>query len=130
MKKHVMTRSFRFVFHAFISANMIPSSNHSCRKTYRLAGVYLEKYSWQVFIVNNSRRNGYAPAVHVDVQDAVGRWCCVLAHKAGKQGFLRQKNVVRHADPCRWFSVFCASPVVQLRCHIGPVMLFLCRHLH
>jgi len=73
MKRRAMIRSFTFVFHAFISANMISSSSHSCRKTYRLAGVYLEKYSWQVFIVNDSRRNGYAPAVHVEVYDAAGR---------------------------------------------------------
>jgi hypothetical protein len=73
MKRRAMIRSFMFVFHAFISANMISSSNHSCRKTYRLAGVYLEKYSCQVFIVIDSRRNDYAQAVHVEVCDAAGR---------------------------------------------------------
>ena len=43
MKRRAMIRSYTFVFHAFISANIIPSSNHSCRKTYRLACAYLEK---------------------------------------------------------------------------------------
>ena len=89
-----MFQSFTFFFHAFISANIIPSSNHLCRKTYRLAGVYLENYSWQVFFISDSQRDCYAPAVQVEVFDAADCCCCKLAYKAKKQGFFRQKTLI------------------------------------
>jgi len=45
-----------------------------------------------MFIVNDSWRDGYALAVHVEVFDAAGCCCCRFVHKAGKQGFFRQKH--------------------------------------
>jgi len=68
-EKRAVIQSFTFVFHAFISANMIPSSNHLCRKSYRLADAYLENISWRMFIVNDARCNGY---VRVAVFDGAG----------------------------------------------------------
>ncbi|MGB7932856.1 MAG: hypothetical protein WCH04_11650 [Gammaproteobacteria bacterium] len=87
-----MKQSFTFVFHAFISPNKIHSSNHLCRKSYRLADVYLENISLLMLIVNDSRRNGYVQAVDVAVFRC--RWLQLSkACAPGKKtGLLQAKN--------------------------------------
>jgi len=89
-----MNQSFTFVFHAFISANKIHSSNILCRKSYRLVDVYLENISLRMFIVNDSRLNGYVQAVGMAVFDAADCSCRKLAHQTRKQGFYRQKTLI------------------------------------
>ena len=83
-----------------------------------------------MLIVNDSRRDSYALAVHVEVFDAAACYCCRFAHKAGKQGFFRQKHRLRDAVSCLSISVFRAALIVRIRRYIGTGLLYLCRHRH
>jgi hypothetical protein len=126
-EKRAVIQSFTFVFHAFISANMIASSNHLCRKSYRLADAHLENISWRMFIVNDARCNCY---VRVAVFDGAGCYCIRHAQKTKKQGIYRKKTLMRDADARSPISVFPAALIVRMQHIVGPVVLFLCRHRH